>query len=97
MVKEKMIKENESKQEIWPKVLPMIRLGPKTYFVDLRLRQFREVSNPYDYVDFESGEGKQMCDQANIVSCSDCRVSIIVTGMWRREDLSCIRCLSVLQ
>jgi hypothetical protein len=91
-----MVQGNGSVEDIWPKVLPMVQLGAKTYFVDLRLRQFREVNNPHLYVDFGSDAGRQMCGMANIVSCPDCGISIIVPGVWRGQDLSCIRCLTVL-
>ena len=92
-----MVQENESIEEIWPKVLPMIQLGTKSYFVDLRLRQFREASDPYVYVEFGSDTGRRMCNRANIVSCPDCGLSIIIPGVWRGQDLSCIRCLAVLR
>ena len=92
-----MNQENGTRLECWPKVLPMIHMGVKTYFVDLRLRQFRSVSDPGDYVEFESDDGRRMCEHANIISCPDCKVSIIVPGIWRRECLSCIRCLTDLQ
>jgi hypothetical protein len=35
--------------------LPTITLGDnKTYFVDLRLKQLRNVDNPHDYLEFEN-------------------------------------------
>jgi hypothetical protein len=37
-----------------PWCLPMVQHGQMQYFADLRLRQFREVSNPHNYVDFDS-------------------------------------------
>ena len=91
-----MTGENQTKQECWPKVLPMVYLGTKTWFVDLRLRQFRDVSDPYDYVDFASDRGRQMCDQANIISCPDCGARFIVPGVWRHTDLTCVLCMASL-
>jgi uncharacterized Zn-finger protein len=91
-----MVQGNGSVEDNWPKVLPMVQLAAKTYCVDLRLRQFREVGDPRVYVDFESDTGRVMCGRANIVSCPDCGVSIIVPSVWRGQDLSCIRCLTVL-
>jgi hypothetical protein len=36
-----------------PRRLPVVTLeNGKTYFVDERLRQLRNVVNPYDYIDF---------------------------------------------
>ena len=33
--------------------LPMITLGNgKTYFIDERLKQLRNIKNPHDYIDF---------------------------------------------
>lgn len=36
-----------------PKKLPTVTLGGKTYFIDRRLKQLRNVENPHDYVDFK--------------------------------------------
>jgi len=33
--------------------LPKQRIGKKTYYVDMRLREFRNVENPYDRIDFD--------------------------------------------
>ena len=33
--------------------LPIFRIVDKLYFVDLRLRQLRNVQNPYEYLDFK--------------------------------------------
>ena len=36
-----------------PRMLPMITLdNEKTYFIDERLKQLRNVENPHDYIDF---------------------------------------------
>jgi len=37
-----------------PRMLPTIKLpNGKTYFVDIRLRQLRNIKNPHDYIDFD--------------------------------------------
>ena len=36
-----------------PRMLPTITLdNGKTYFIDERLRQLRNVKNPHDYIDY---------------------------------------------
>ena len=35
-----------------PRTLPIVMIGDKAYFVDVRLRQLRSVQNPGDYIDF---------------------------------------------
>ena len=40
-----------------PTRLPTIVLdNGKTYFIDDRLKQFRNISNPHDFIDFEDYE-----------------------------------------
>lgn len=41
-----------STDEGGPRVLPIVMIGKKAYFVDVRLRQLRAVRNPSDYIDF---------------------------------------------
>lgn len=39
------------------KILPIIKAQDgKTYFVDERLKQLRNVQNPHDFIDFKEGE-----------------------------------------
>jgi len=39
------------------KILPIIKgENGKTYFVDERLKQLRNVKNPHDFIDFKEGE-----------------------------------------
>ncbi len=35
-----------------PRVLPIVELGGKRYFMDARLRQYRNVGNPHEVIDF---------------------------------------------
>ena len=35
-----------------PRRLPIVTLEGKHYFFDIRLRQYRNVENPHDYVNF---------------------------------------------
>jgi hypothetical protein len=89
--------KNERNQELWPKVLPLVRVGEQTVFVDLRLRQFRTDGAPLAFIDFSSEEGKQMCTIANVVSCQRCRTSVIVAGGKEDEELHCPDCYGVLR
>ncbi|VVB76105.1 Uncharacterised protein [uncultured archaeon] len=35
-----------------PRMLPIVQVGNKRYFLDERLKQLRNVKNPYDYIDY---------------------------------------------
>lgn len=35
-----------------PRRLPIVTVEGKSYFLDIRLRQYRNVENPHDWVDF---------------------------------------------
>jgi len=38
--------------------LPTVKINGKTYYVDTRLRQYRNVENPHDFIDMDEEEGK---------------------------------------
>ncbi len=57
--------------------LPILKLPETSYYIDLALKQFREVDNPMSYIDFDSSDGITLCKYAKIVSCS-CSVCAIV-------------------
>jgi len=85
------------KQDIrGPWVLPMVQHGPTQYFADLRLRQFRDVSNRHNYVDFDSEQGKQMCEQSGVVVCRECRMGAIISTALQKEELRCMNCLALI-
>jgi hypothetical protein len=44
-------------------MLPVVQIGPTQYVADLRLRQFRNVKNPHEGMDFDNEKGKRMCEQ----------------------------------
>ena len=79
-----------------PWVLPQVQYGPTRYFADLRLRQFRDVENPHNYIDFASEQGQHMCRQAGIVVCPQCGVSAIVSPSLDRGKLRCVSCLGLI-
>ena len=73
-------------------VLPVVRLADTAYFVDLRLRQFRETMNPHNYVDFDSAKGKKMCREAGVITCLHCGASAIVSSDVREAMPRCVKC-----
>ena len=79
-----------------PWVLPIVWRGPTQYFTDLRLRQFRNVKNPHDCVDFDSDKGRQTCEQAGIVVCRECKMAAIISPALERNELRCMNCLALI-
>ena len=80
-----------------PWVLPIARLVDSPYFIDLRLRQFRETMNPGSYVDFDSVEGRTKCRKAGVVTCLRCGFSVIMSPSAIEEGLRCWRCDQVIE
>jgi len=72
------------------KVLPIVRIQDKEYFVDLRLGQFREVQNPYEYINFDTSEGKVLLEYVPLVECQHCGFRAVVSKT--NEELSCMKC-----
>ena len=79
-----------------PWSLPVVQHGTTQYFVDLRLRQFRNVQNPHEYLDFESEQGKEMCKRCGIVMCRECRMAAIISPALDRTELRCMNCLALI-
>ncbi len=79
-----------------PGVLPIVQHGPTQYFADLRLRQFRNVKDPHDYVDFDSEKGRPMCERAGIVVCKECQMAAIISSAADRTVLRCMNCLALI-
>lgn len=77
-----------------PRVLPIIQYGPTQYFVDLRLRQFRDVNRPHEFIDFDSEQGRQIRRQSGIVVCPACGMSAMLSTVSTWDDLRCIRCFT---
>ncbi len=76
-----------------PWVLPVVQWGPQRYFVDLRLRQFRDVSRPHEFIDFDSELGRKMRRQSGIVVCPACGTSAMLSAS-DSDDLRCMRCFA---
>jgi hypothetical protein len=79
-----------------PWALPVVRIGPTQYFADLRLREFRDVSNPGNCVNFESEPGRRMCEQTGIIVCQECKTSVIVSTALNRDELRRMNCLALV-
>ena len=80
-----------------PRALPVVHYGTSRYFADLLLRQFRDIENPHNFVDFDSEQGRLMCSQTGIVWCPECRMSMIVSRAFEQKALRCMQCLTVLE
>ena len=88
--------EEKSEGADGPRSLPVVQFGPTQYFADLRLRQFRNVQKPHDYVDFESEQGKKMCERCGIVMCQECRMAAIISPAIDRKELRCMNRLALI-
>ena len=88
------VKQQEAFAGPW--ALPIVRYEATMYFADLRLRQFRQVNNPHNYVDFDSERGQHLCRQNGIITCSGCGTAAIVSPALDREKLRCVQCYSLL-
>lgn len=87
-----------TKQEVFagPWALPIVRYEATMYFADLRLRQFRDISNPHNYIDFDSEHGQRICRQNGIIKCFHCGTTAIVSPALDMEKLRCVQCYSLI-
>ena len=79
-----------------PWALPIVRYGAVKYFADLRLKQFRDINNPYNYVVFDSERGRRISRQNGIITCSECGTGAIVSPALDIEKLRCVKCFSLI-
>ena len=80
-----------------PRHLTVLRLPGISYFIDLQLGQFRDVENPCNYIDFDSEDGRRLCQQANVISCRRCRAHMIVSSRLLADGLACVRCVTPIE
>jgi hypothetical protein len=94
-----VIKMAKAKQKIvtGPRVLPVVQYGQTRYFADLRLRQFRDIENPHNYVDFDSEQGRLICRQTGVIWCPECGMSVIVSKASEQQSLRCMQCMSLIE
>lgn len=83
-------------EEHGPRVLPVLWMGEKRWWIDLRLGEFRTVGPPLECVGFDSDEGRRLCRLASVVECPRCGTNVIVPGHLADEELRCVRCLAVI-
>ena len=95
----KVIKMEEPKEKVikGPRALPIVGCGGTIYFVDLRLREFRDIKDFGNSVRFGSEKGQQICKQSGVVSCPSCGMSAIVSMAFENKTLQCMRCLSKIE
>jgi len=89
-------REEQSPKTKGRRILPLVHRGQTPYFVDLCSRQLRNVWKPHEYSDFESEEGKQMCEQSGVVMCQECRIAAVIWPALDRKELRCMNCLALI-
>ena len=77
-----------------PWVLPVIEFHGK-YVVDLKLGHFRELSSPYEAIEFGSERGRELCAAVGVVRCNLCGMAVIVPAAVKPNHLSCVHCRAV--
>ena len=82
--------EKETKQT-GPRVLPIVVYKGKQFFADLRLNEFRPVSD-FESIRFDSEEGWAMCQNTGVVVCQSCGMSVIISKFYEDQPLHCMQC-----
>ena len=75
-----------------PWQLPIVHWSGADYFVDGRLRQFRQVDNPHNFIDFGTEIGEQMCDECHVMRCPDCEQDEMMYIDDDGKSWECSRC-----
>jgi len=88
------MEETKEKVVTGPRALPIVGYEGTIYFVDLRLREFRDIKDFGNSVRFGSEKGQQICKQTGVVSCSSCGMSAIVSKEFENETLRCMQCFN---
>ena len=57
------MEHNKTAKQPGPRQLPMVFLHGVYYYVDEKLRQFREINNLQSVIDFDSARGQLLCDE----------------------------------
>lgn len=85
---------NDNGRGAWtgPTALPIVRYQDKQYFVDLRLREFRDVSQPWQIVRFDEPLGQTMCGMVGVQTCKLCLHSVIAPEAKTTDMLRCMYC-----
>ena len=75
-----------------PRRLPVFNWQGVDFFVDERLRQFRETKNPHNFIDFDSEAGRKMLEDAVRVTCRPCRAETVVSRHTTEDSARCFWC-----
>jgi len=79
-------------EEPCPRCLPVVLYQGRQYFVDLRLREFRQMSRPIEFVPFDSSHGMEMCREFAVAKCPMCRAYVIGDRRHPSKEVSCWSC-----
>jgi len=90
--------EQTTQKEVFtgPRVLPLVQYEATMYFADLRLKQFRDINDPHNYIDFDSDRGQHMCMQNGIITCFHCGTAAIISTALDMAKLRCVQCYSLI-
>lgn len=75
-----------------PRWLPRVRLHGVEYFVDERLREFRDVTDPHRAIGFGSERGRMMLKEFFVVECQECGLEVGIAIDTREHTVECARC-----
>ena len=89
--------ELSADDEPCPKRLPVVQYQGKRYFVDLRLRELRQISRPIQSVPFASTDGVAMCREFAIAKCPMCRAYVMGDRLHASKLMSCWLCSAPFQ
>ena len=60
--------------------------------MDERLREFREVTNPHQNIDFDSETGRRMLGEFYVVKCPCCGLEVGIACHTTEDIVICRRC-----
>lgn len=75
-----------------PRWLPRVRLHGVEYFVDERIREFRDVTDFSNAVRFRTDRGEVMLNEFFVTECPVCALEIGVPREACEDRIVCIRC-----
>ena len=78
--------------ETGPRMLPVLYYRGKLYFVDERLREFRNTENFDDAIRFGTAEGSHLYLNALSVRCTNCGQEAMRLMDQLKKRMVCFRC-----
>ena len=79
------MKQKNDIKNCGPRRLPIAQLGGVFYYVDERLKQFREVTNPHNYVNFDTESGRKLCNDYYSLEKEDMCSAERIVNMLKKE------------